>query len=227
VCQALLEEQYMKKKNSWDNYFLLIVGLCILACGVAFSIKGALGTSPISSLPYVLSLMIPKLTVGNLTIMMHCVMILLQILLLRKNFQWLQLLQLPVAVLFGYLTDFWVWAIDGIAVTHYFGQWLACGLGIILVGIGVCLEVKAGVVVLAGEGLILALCQVMHVDFPKMKIINDVTLVSIAAILSVVFLGGLKGVREGTVAAAIFVGIVAKYSRKILDNFLEKKRSEK
>ena len=96
----------MEKQSLWKNYALLVIGLCILACGVSFSIKGALGTSPISSLPYVLSLIIPSLTVGNLTIMMHCVMILLQILILRKDFQWIQLMQLPVAVAFGYLTDF-------------------------------------------------------------------------------------------------------------------------
>lgn len=217
----------MEQKQLWKNYLMLLVGLTILACGVAFSIKGALGTSPISSLPYVLSLIIPSLTVGNLTIMMHCVMILLQILLLRKDFQWIQLMQLPVAFVFGYLTDFWVWATGGIVVTNYVQQWLACGIGIILVGIGVCFEVKANVIVLAGEGLILALCKVLSVEFPKMKIINDVTLVSISVILSFLFLGSLEGVREGTVAAAILVGMVAKQAKKLVDCFLEEKRSEK
>ncbi|MBR3785072.1 MAG: YitT family protein [Firmicutes bacterium] len=211
----------MKNKQLWKNYLLLAVGLSILALGVAFSIKGALGTSPISSLPYVLSLMIPSLTVGNLTIMMHIVMILLQILLLRKDFEWMQLMQLPVAFFFGYLTDFWVWVTNGIAVSSYFGQWTACGIGILLVGIGVSFEVKAGVVVLAGEGLILALCKVLDVEFPKMKIINDVTLVSIAAVLSLIFLKGLYGVREGTIAAAVLVGAVAKQSRRIIDNFVK------
>lgn len=212
----------MEKKNLWKNYLLLVVGLCILACGVSFSIKGALGTSPISSLPYVLSLIIPSLTVGNLTIMMHLVMILLQILILQRAFEWIQLMQLPVAFIFGYLTDFWVWMTRGIIVDNYLEQWMVCIIGIILVGIGVSIEVKAGVVVLAGEGLILAICKVLSVEFPKMKIINDVTLVSISVILSFVFLGSLEGVREGTIAAAIFVGIVAKQSRKIIDRYFLK-----
>ena len=60
-----------------------IIGLLIMAFGVAFSIKANLGTSPISSVPYVVSLFTP-LTVGTATIMMHIVFILLQILIYEK-----------------------------------------------------------------------------------------------------------------------------------------------
>ena len=90
------------------RYLLLCAGLAIMAFGVAFSIKASLGTSPISSVPYVVSLFAP-LTVGTATIVMHCVFILLQILILRRQYHPIQRMQLPVAVLFGYLTDFGVW----------------------------------------------------------------------------------------------------------------------
>ena len=92
----------------FKRYLLLCAGLAIMAFGVAFSIKASLGTSPISSVPYVVSLFAP-LTVGTATIVMHCVFILLQILILRRQYHPIQLMQLPVAVLFGYLTDFGVW----------------------------------------------------------------------------------------------------------------------
>lgn len=95
------------------RYLLLLAGLAVMAFGVAFSIKASLGTSPISSVPYVVSLFTP-LTVGTATITMHCVFILLQILILRKNYHPIQLMQLPVAFFFGYLTDFGVWAVQGI-----------------------------------------------------------------------------------------------------------------
>ena len=93
------------------RYIFLCIGLCIMAFGVAFSIEANLGTSPISSLPYVSSLLTP-LSVGNTTILMHCVFILIQILILRKRYELIQLIQLPVAFIFGYLTDFAVWALD-------------------------------------------------------------------------------------------------------------------
>lgn len=199
----------MKYKQLLFRYLLLCVGLVIMAFGVAFSIQAELGTSPISSLPYVLSLLTP-LTVGTATIAMHVTLILLQILLLRSRFQPVQLMQFPVALLFGYLTDFALWVIGNVHAESYLGSWLLCLLGILLVGIGVSFEVNAGVVTLAGEGMVLAVCQTFHLPFPKTKIGFDCTLVGISVILSLVFLGRLAGVREGTVAAALCVGLVAK-----------------
>ena len=198
------------------RYLLLLVGLSIMAFGVAFSIKASLGTSPISSVPYVISLFTP-LTVGTATITMHCVFILLQILILRKNYHLIQLMQLPVAFFFGYLTDFGVWAVQGITCNTYWQQWIVCLIGILLVAVGVSFEVKAGVVVLAGEGVVLAICKVFpKIKFGYMKVGFDVTLVVIACVLSIVFTGRLQGVREGTVAAALLVGLIAKQLGKLL-----------
>lgn len=198
------------------RYLLLLAGLSIMAFGVAFSIKASLGTSPISSVPYVVSLFTP-LTVGTATIVMHCVFILLQILILRRNYHPIQLMQLPVAVFFGYLTDFGVWAVRGIHCSTYWQQWIVCLIGILLVAAGVSLEVKAGVVVLAGEGVVLAICKVLpKIKFGYMKVGFDVTLVVIACILSFTFTGHLQGVREGTVAAALLVGLIAKQIGKLL-----------
>lgn len=200
------------------RYLLLLAGLAIMAFGVAFSIKASLGTSPISSVPYVVSLFAP-LTVGTATIIMHCVFILLQILILRKKYHPIQLMQLPVAFFFGYLTDFGVWAVQGITCNHYLQQWLVCLIGIFLVAVGVSLEVKAGVVVLAGEGVVLAICKVLPVKFGYMKVGFDVMLVAIACVLSFVFTGRLQGVREGTVAAALLVGLIAKQLGKMLSKW--------
>ena len=198
------------------RYLLLLVGLSIMAFGVAFSIKASLGTSPISSVPYVISLFTP-LTVGTATITMNCVFILLQILILRKNYHPIQLMQLPVAFFFGYLTDFGVWAVQGITCNTYWQQWIVCLIGILLVAVGVSFEVKAGVVVLAGEGVVLAICKVFpKIKFGYMKVGFDVTLVVIACVLSIVFTGRLQGVREGTVAAALLVGLIAKQLGKLL-----------
>ena len=198
------------------RYLLLLAGLAVMAFGVAFSIKASLGTSPISSVPYVVSLFAP-LTVGTATIVMHCVFILLQILILRRNYHPIQLMQLPVAVFFGYLTDFGVWAVRGIHCSTYWQQWIVCLIGILLVAAGVSLEVKAGVVVLAGEGVVLAICKVLpKIKFGYMKVGFDVTLVVIACILSFTFTGHLQGVREGTVAAALLVGLIAKQIGKLL-----------
>lgn len=198
-----MKTEYVKR------YLFFFAGLFIMSVGVAFSIKADLGTSPISSVPYVLSLIMP-MTVGQITIAMHCVFILLQILILRKNYQLIQLMQLPVAVVFGIMIDFALWLLRSVDHSSYFMQWIFCITGIVLVAAGVSMEVTANAVTLAGEGLVLAVCKVFPVKFSTMKICFDCFLVVIAVLIGVFAKGELLGVREGTVAAAVFVGLLSK-----------------
>ena len=202
--------------KSIKRWLFLVAGLFIMAFGVAFSIKGNLGTSPISSLPYVTG-QISGLTVGTTTIILHCVLILLQILILRKQYDWIQLLQLPIAFVFGLMTDLAVGALAFLHPAGYAQQWMICGIGILLVAVGVSFEVTANVIVLAGEGFVLAVCKVCPIKFGTMKVVFDVSLVVISCILSVVFLHGIYGVREGTVAAAILVGSISRQVNKYLE----------
>ena len=189
-----------------------------MAFGIAFSIKSALGTSPVSSVPYVLSLFTP-LTVGQATIAFNCTLILLQILLLRRRFRLFQLMQLPVAFFFGFLTDIGNRALAGISYSAYWQQWGLCLAGVFLVAAGVSLEVKAGGITLAGEGMVLALCKVLPVKFGNMKVAFDAALVVAACILSLVFAGRIEGVREGTAAAALLVGMIAKRLGRLLERW--------
>lgn len=195
--------------NLIRRYLTLLVGLFIMSFGVAFSIKAGLGTSPVSSIPYVLSMILP-MTVGETTILVNCCLVIIQILLLRRQFELVQLIQVPVAIAFGYLTDLAVWVLSSITPVAYWQQWVFCILGILLVGVGVSFEVTADVVTMAGEGVALALVKTVKAPFAKAKISVDCSLVIIAVVLSFLFLHTLAGVREGTVAAAIFVGMTAK-----------------
>lgn len=213
--------QVSEGAKSPKMWLIFIVGLFVMAFGVSFSIKANLGTSPISSLPYTLSVITP-LSVGTATIAMHCVLIALQIIILRKKYQIFQLLQLPIAIMFGYLTDFSIAVTSNISYSNYFQQALLCIIGVILVGIGVWMEVYSKVITLAGEGLILAVCQVAPIKFSNMKVIFDVSLVVIACVLGLIFTGKIQGVREGTVFAALCVGQTTKLITKIFENVKKK-----
>ena len=195
----------------------LCFGLMIMAFGVAFSIKGALGTSPISSVPYVTA-KISGLSVGTTTIIMNFVFVLIQIAILRSQYDWLQLLQFPAAIVFGTMIDVAGYVLQAIAFSNYVQQWLLCIAGIFLIALGISLEVTANLVTTAGEGIVLAICRVVPVKFSNMKIIFDVTLVCISIVLSFVFLGHLDGVREGTVAVAIFVGLITKQTNRLMNH---------
>jgi uncharacterized membrane protein YczE len=133
-------------------------------------------------------------------------------------------MQLPVALFFGFMTDFSVWMIGGITYDSYLTQWLLCIIGIVLVAIGVSMEVTANVVTLAGEGLVLAICKVVPIKFGNMKVAFDVTLVVMALVMGFVSKGELLGVREGTIAAAVLVGLfskqICKPVKKIMDRLI-------
>lgn len=192
---------------------MLAVGLAIMAFGVAFSIKASLGTSPISSVPYATAC-VSGLSVGTTTIIMNCIFVAMQMLILRRRYQWFQLLQIPAAVVFGTMIDLGTLVLAPLPAGGYALQWLLCAVGTLLVALGVSVEVAAGLVITAGEGVVLAICQVLPVRFGTMKVIFDVTLVCLSVTIGLVFLGRVEGVREGTVAAALLVGLLTRRFQK-------------
>ncbi|WP_297203094.1 DUF6198 family protein [uncultured Brachyspira sp.] len=210
-----------KNKHLLERSILLLVGLYIMALGIALSIKASLGTSPISSVPYVTS-SISGLSVGETTIIINILFIIMQIVILRKNYDWFQLLQVPALFIFGVMIDFSQYLIRDISYTNYFQQWIICFLGIILVGVGISIEVMAKLVTTPGEGLVLAICKVFPVKFGNIKIAFDVTLVLISIVTVLVCLGHLEGVREGTLVAAVCVGFIARHLSKHLQVLEEK-----
>ena len=203
------------KKHFFKRCIILLIGLFIMSLGIAFSIKASLGTSPISSVPYVASY-ISGLSVGETTIIINLIFILVQILLLRKKYDLFQLFQIPALILFGIMIDFSQYLIKDITYSNYLQQWILCVAGIILVGIGISIEVMAKLITTPGEGLVLAICKIFPVKFGNTKIAFDVSLVLISIITVLIYIGHLEGVREGTIIAAIFVGLIAKQISKPL-----------
>lgn len=188
---------------------LLMLGLTLLAFGVALSIRSNLGTSPISSVPYVYSYFIP-LSVGTLTILMHILFILMQMLLLGKNFQWVQWSQLPIGIIFGIGIDVMLRLTQDIMIETYLIQLICCLLSCVITAIGVCLQIKANLVFLAGEGLYQAIAQRFKFNFASCKTYGDIVLVLIATISSFLMLHHIVGIREGTIITALLVGTLVK-----------------
>ncbi len=211
------------KKEIFKNHFIerciiFLIGLFMMSFGIAFSIKASLGTSPISSVPYVTSY-ISGLSVGETTIIINILFIILQIVILRKKYDLFQLFQIPVLILFGMMIYFSQSLIKDITYTNYFQQWILCIIGILMVGVGVSIEVMAKLVTTPGEGLVLAICKVFPVKFGNIKIAFDITLVLISLTTILIYLGHLEGLREGTIIAAIFVGGYSKISKQAIESF--------
>ena len=205
----------MSIRETMKRYLFFIFGLFMMAVGVALSTRSNLGTSPISSVPYVLSLGLP-MTIGQFTFFMNILLIAFQILLLRKQFKSVQLLQVVVAILFGYFTDFTMGLFSWINVSNYPAQLGVFVLSCLILALGVSMEVTADVVMMAGEGVVSALSIVTKKDFGKLKVGFDVTLVVCSCIASFILFHKLNGVREGTVLAALLVGTIVRFINKCL-----------
>ena len=205
----------MSIRETVKRYLFFIFGLFFMAVGVALSTRSNLGTSPISAVPYVLSLGLP-MTIGQFTFLMNLLFIAFQILLLRKRFKWIQLLQIVVAIIFGFFTDFTMGLFSWINVTSYPAQLGLLVLSCFILAIGVSMEVTADVVMMAGEGVVSAISIVMKKEFGKLKVGFDITLVVCGCIASFFLFHKLNGVREGTILAALSVGTIVRFINRRL-----------
>lgn len=201
--------------NKLKRYIIFLVGLFVNSLGVSLITKANLGTSPISSIPYVLSLNFP-LTLGNFTIIFSILLIILQLFILRKNFKLEHLLQIPISILFGYFIDLTMLLFSFVNPTAYIAKLIYLLIGCVILGFGVYMEVLADVAMLPGESFVRAIVQTWHREFGSTKVCFDVSMAVIAAALSFILAHRPDGVREGTVIAALLVGFLARQFGRLL-----------
>lgn len=202
--------------------FIFIFAIFLCGFGIAISTQANLGTTPISSLPYVLTFVSP-LSFGMTTIIINIFFLLIQIILLKNEFKKRDFLQIFVIFLFGAFIDL------GMSFAHhfksdiYFNQLIMLVLGSMILGLGVFFEVVANLLYIPGEGAVKAIAYKSGRDFGKMKILFDFSLCIIAIIVSLIFSGKVQGLREGTIFSAFLVGgFVCLYNKIAL--FIKNKR---
>ena len=206
------------KDKTFKDYLLFIFGLFVSGVGVAITKKGELGVSPVSSVANIMSIYIPKLSLGNWLIIWNCVLILGQILILRKEFKLFQLLQVPLSFLFGYFTDFGTWMMSYVKTDIYPVKIMCVIIGTVVLGIGIAITVSVNVIMNSGEAFVKAISDKTGKEFGSVKTVFDISCVSLSVILSLIFFRGkILGTREGTLIAAIFTGVCVKFFMKIIN----------
>ena len=219
-----IKKDNIKKDNMEKNYtnkflmrryLLFCISLFVNALGIAFITRAALGTSPITSVTYVLSMFTP-FTIGEWTIMLNILFVVLEpFMMTRRDLKddlRMFLLQIPISFCFGIFIDICM---------HHILFWLnpstypamisALLVGCIILAVGIALEVKANAAMMAGEYFVKVITKRFHGEFGYIKLGFDVTLVAIACTLSLIFMSGIYGVREGTVIAALIVGPIVHF----------------
>lgn len=200
------------------QHLLLLISLFIMTLGVAMTIRSQLGSSVISSIPMAMALageagLAPALTIGDYTNIMNVLLVAIQILILRRRFEKVQLFQLVIGTIFGWLLDLSMWLTAPLSSTSLLGQSALQLCGCIVLGIGIAFEIRCGSVTMPGEGVPAAISRVSRIPFAKAKIIVDILLVAGAVGLGYLFFGRwlTAVIGPGTLFAMIFVGMTVRF----------------
>ena len=213
----------MKRKELVKRILVLFSGLLITTLGLAVAKRAELGMPPITAVANVLSIKYTFLSMGNWLIIFNYLLVVLQIVLLRRNFKPIALLQLLIMACFGYFADFWLWLLPGLSKTSYALKIALVLLGTVLTAFGITLSVMAELVLNTGEATTKAIADVLHKEFADVKVGFDVACVVLAVILSLIFFDmKLVGVREGTAIIAVLSGFAVKFFARKLDKPLKK-----
>jgi len=201
-------------KGTFLRYAVFVAGLYFLSLGVVCIVSSSLGTTPISSINYVLSLNTP-LTLGMATFALNMLLIIAQFMLVRglgsRRDHIEILLQIPFSFIFSAFIDFNMGLMSGLNINSYPLALALLAAGCISQAIGVTLEVKPNVAIMSAEGFVKYASRRYNRPFGKLKVWFDVSLVSCAALLSLLMAGRIEGIREGTVIAALSTGYLVTF----------------
>ena len=214
----------MKKKTPVHFLFRVLIycfALLLIAFGVALSVNSNLGVSPVNSLPYVIS-QILNVQMGTCVTVIFCLYILLQAIILRRDFKVINLLQIVFSTIFGYFVDFAKMLVGSFAIPTYFGQLTMLAASMVLIALGVLLYMDVKLVPMPMEGLAFTIATKLGKPFPTMKSTVDCLAVFTGVVLSLLFLGKLDGIREGTILSAILVGKLIAVFRKPITPIVQK-----
>jgi uncharacterized membrane protein YczE len=200
----------MKHKEALRRYAVCSCGILASSAGIALLTKSGLGTSQISSLPYVASRVF-TVSFGAATFAMNAFFVLVQLVMLRRNFGKGELLQIPLTFLFSVSIDCMMFLCAPLAPTFYALKIGLCLAGSFFVAFGISLQIVSAVAILPGDGIVRAISRKTNRNFGTIKTIFDLTLVALAIILSLAAFRKVVGIREGTIIAALIVGSIVRF----------------
>lgn len=205
----------VKEIHLLPRIIMMVMGLLCMTFGIVLSCKAYLGTTPISSLPLVLSMCTPW-SFGEVTIILNIAFVVVQPLLMKEVY-WRELIgQVLTTLFFGNMIDWFMNLLEAVVPVNLFEQWGLCLLSVVFIAFGVFLCVRAKIFMAAGEGIVIAIAFAIKKEFSLIKNCFDISLVLISIIISIYEFGTLSGVGIGTIAGAVLVGrMVALYQNKL------------
>ena len=206
-----------KNPHALRGEWMLALAVCINSFGVVLMLYSGAGISAISSVPFAFSQVFPRLTLGTWTYLFQGLLI-LSLMVMRKRFVPPYLFSFVVGFVFSELLDVHeLWIV--ILPTALPWRILYFAVSYVLLCIGIALSNRCKLPIIPTDLFARDLAEIIKKPYPKVKTTMDLTCVTVAAVLTVVGTGTLKGVGVGTIVAALTYGRTA----GLIGNLIDKK----
>lgn len=221
-CKMMMNSPKMSLTETIKRYAVNTVGIYIMTFAIRLTVSSGLGTTPLSTLPNVFSLRFPQISFGMFTFIWNMVMLAAQIIVLRKNFKLIQLMQIPLTFVFSAFLDINERLLAWFKPDDLVSRLIAVAVGCVLMGVSVEMTVSADVVMNTGEAVVKAFCDTFGWNFGFAKIGFDVLYVVSGLVLSLIMFGCINGVGIGTVILAVATGLFVNLSDKLFSPIISK-----
>lgn len=198
--------------NSTMRVVVFVVGILLIAFGVALTAKASLGNSPISAIPYSLSLYLPMLTFGTWVILFNLLLVTIECMLLFRKISLLNIaIQIVLTFTFGGFIDASMFILQSFEPDTYVLKILAVVIGCFIIAAGALCELYSNISVLPGDGFVMAISVITGFDFGRIRLLSDIAMSAIALAICLFALGNAAGVREGTLISALLIGNIVRF----------------
>lgn len=193
-----------------------ILGIFCLSCSMPLAVSASLGMFPASSFPYILS-SVTNISLSVFITLVFSLYVLLQIIILGKEFKWINLFQLVFSALLGYFVELTTMIFSNWLATTYLERFIQLALSILLSGLGVVLYINTELMTMPPEGFMLAILRKKPgLSLGKLRIMHDSTILLLTCAISLIAFKEIRGIREGTLIAALFCGMSIELFSKLL-----------
>lgn len=225
------------KKIGKASELLWVFGIVFVALGVAICNKADLGVSMIAAPAFVvqeaIAYLSPALTVGVTEYIIQGIMLVIMCLIVGR-WNWRYLLAFAVAVLYGYVLDFFLWLIQGVTLNAVWQRWLMLLVGDMVTAFGVACFFRTYMPLQVYELFVAELSDRFRIPIAKVKCVFDITLLALSVVLAVTLFGDVAtfdwsaigyasfhSIGLGTIVTTIINSPLIALMGKFLDRFFE------
>lgn len=204
----------MTQKKKFSSELALLIAILYNSLNLSLLVKGNFGISTLSSVPVVFSKVYTQFTLGNWTIIIQTITLIIMLLFVRK-FKLGYILSFAVALFFGYFVDMWTFFLAPLPITIGF-RIIYFVLGLLGTGVGAALFVQCGLPIQPFDLFVREVSKATNTSIKKTRIIYDATSLTISLSVSLLMLNRLEAIGIGTILSVFLTGNIMHYVSEVL-----------